>query len=60
MKDLQQFVGSIVEAVGGSEDAVWLTLRLPNGDQRDVAVYCAFNKPVAVRIDGQYCPPEDL
>lgn len=67
MKDcLQQFVGATVLSITGDDESVVITLQLKPGPSpyssldRTVEVYNAHYEPVAVRIDGQYCPPEEL
>jgi hypothetical protein len=61
MSALQQFVGARVEKIRliDDEDFV-LTLVLPDGTERHLAVYNPFGETLNVRIDGQFVPSEEL
>jgi hypothetical protein len=58
---LQQFKGAKILEISG--DAETVVLLIDTGDSygpRQLAIYNAYNEPVAVRIDGMYVPAEEL
>jgi hypothetical protein len=61
VKDLEQFVGATVVSIKLIDDEYFVvTLRLPDGEERDLSVYNAYGELLSVRIDGMFVPPEEV